>query len=163
MHSLDKAIEIIKKFESCSLTAYQKEYNGKKDKVTIGWGNTEYFNGNPILLGDKITQHDADELLNHFVNKTAERVHDLCFPVELTENQFNAVVSLVYNWGVGNFKKSCMLAKIHETGTYWPDISGAKAGYVADEFDDIIKVNGKVVQGLVNRRAEEKALFLKGE
>ena len=147
--NIEKAVEIIKQFEGCSLVPY-KDQGGV---LTIGYGTTYYLDGSRVKEGDMITTEQAEDILRFHVAKIAERVHDLCFPVELNENQFAAVVSFVYNIGVGNFKNSTMLRYIHNTF--------ASSRLVADEFLRWTKVNGVENKGLKNRREAEKALFLK--
>ncbi|KQD16250.1 lysozyme [Acinetobacter baumannii] len=69
----------------------------------------------------------------------------------LTQNQFDALVSLAYNIGSGAFKGSTLL-KLLNKGDY----KGA-----ADQFLVWNKAGGKVMKGLVRRREAERALFLK--
>ena len=69
---------------------------------------------------------------------------------ELNQNQFDALVSFVFNIGRDNFKRSSMLKFLNSN--HYPLSSG--------QFDRWIHSRGKVVQGLVKRRAAEKALFL---
>jgi lysozyme len=70
--------------------------------------------------------------------------------VPLNQNQFDALVSLAYNIGTNAFSKSTLVKKLNAN-----DIRGA-----ADQFDVWVNAGGKRMQGLVNRRAKEKALFL---
>ena len=71
--------------------------------------------------------------------------------VPINQNQFDALVSLTYNIGIKAFKNSTLLKKLNVG-----DIRGAAA-----QFDVWINDGGKVVQGLVNRRAVERKLFEK--
>ncbi|MNT87817.1 Lysozyme RrrD [compost metagenome] len=71
--------------------------------------------------------------------------------IPLNQNQYDALVSLTYNIGAAAFSKSTLVKKLN-TG----DILGA-----ADQFDVWVNAGGKRMQGLVNRRAKEKLLFLK--
>ena len=71
--------------------------------------------------------------------------------VKLNQNQFNALASFVYNVGETAFVKSTMLTLLNQS----------KFGLAANQFDRWIYDNGKVINGLVNRRAKEKLLFLK--
>ncbi|MEQ1307615.1 lysozyme, partial [Acinetobacter bereziniae] len=68
-----------------------------------------------------------------------------------SQNQFDALVSLAYNIGINAFQNSTLLKRLNAL-----EYLGA-----AQQFDVWIKAGGKTVQGLVNRRAVEKALFLK--
>lgn len=69
--------------------------------------------------------------------------------VNLSQNQFDALVSLSYNIGMTAFKNSTLLR----------DLNAADYQKAADQFDVWIYAKGKKVQGLINRRAVEKARF----
>ena len=71
--------------------------------------------------------------------------------VPINQNQFDALVSLSYNIGTGAFKKSTLLKKLNEE-----DYKGASA-----QFAVWNKGGGRVMQGLMNRRAVERKLFEK--
>jgi len=165
--NLDKALEIIKKYEKCILTAYLCPV-----KIwSVGWGTTRYevtervingaantyAKGCPVSEGDILTQEQADAELLHHAEDTSQRIIDLCYPVELNENQHNALVSLVYNIGVGNFRGSTLLKFVHET-------KPTNYQMIANEFLKWNKgrVDGKliVLDGLTKRREEERTLFL---
>jgi lysozyme len=70
--------------------------------------------------------------------------------VPLSQNQFDALVSLAYNIGTNAFSGSTLVKKLNSN-----DFRGA-----ADQFDVWVNAGGKRMQGLVNRRGKEKALFL---
>lgn len=115
---------------------------------TIGWGSTVMF-GNPVRKGMTCTQEEADEqCLKDLADK------ELCVNrfvgVPLTQNQYNALVSLCYNIGVKAFSKSTLVKKLNQA-----DYAGA-----AEQFMRWVYDNGKVVEGLKNRRKKEKELFL---
>lgn len=112
---------------------------------TIGYGHT----GPEVVKGLKITLEQAEALLSKDLG-TAERVVNKLVSVPLSQSQFDALVSFVYNIGEGQFKSSTMLKLLN-----LQDYQGA-----ADQFPRWNKDNGKVVQGLINRRQKERALFL---
>jgi lysozyme len=116
---------------------------------TIGYGTT-LINGLPIPLGISITEDEADLLLEEdlVVFETDITSNVL---VELTQNQFDALVSFVYNVGIGNFKKSTLL-KLINAGEF------EKA---SNEFPKWNKANKKVLAGLTKRRNAERDLFLR--
>lgn len=132
---------LIKKYEGCRLKAY-------KDAVgieTIGYGTTVYPDGTPVKMGDVITQEQADAYMNHYImNHIMPHIKDL----DLTDNQRIAVESLIYNIGTPAFKKSkCYKAiKAKDWGTAYREW-------------DWITANGKVLNGLIKRREEERYLF----
>ena len=70
--------------------------------------------------------------------------------VKLNQNQFDALVSFTYNLGAGALGSSTLLGKLNRG-----DFEGA-----ADEFPKWNKAGGKVLNGLVKRRAAERSLFL---
>lgn len=98
--------------------------------------------------GDVVTQAQAEEL---FWEDFKEHVIPLeKVKVPLSENQKVALASFIFNVGPTAFKNSTLLKKLNKN-----DIKGA-----ADEFDRWILDNGVIKKGLINRRKEEKELFL---
>ena len=140
----DAGIAIIKEHEGCRLIAYPDPGSGG-DPWTIGFGHT----GPDVTEGTVISQDGADTLLeSDLVQFCAEVSADV--PDGITENQFSALISFAYNEGEGRLRSSTLLAKLR-TG----DMQGA-----ADQFPLWDKSCGKVLPGLVARRAAERALFL---
>lgn len=135
-------VNLIKSFEGCRLTAYQ-------DSVgvwTIGYGHTS-----GVYAGMTITEAKAEEYLKGDL-VTAENAVNGKVTYSIKQNQFDALVSFTYNVGSGNFGSSTLLKKLNQG-----DITGA-----ANEFDKWNKAGGQVLEGLVRRRAAEKAMFLNG-
>lgn len=150
----EKAIALIKDYEKCRLKAYKCPAG----VWTIGWGNTNYGHGIPVKDGDKISQPQADELFENHFGAMENQVRALLkFPNLLSENQMGAVLSLVYNIGIGNFEKSTLRKKLNELS---PPTGFTHELYIAHEFQKWNKVKGKESKGLTRRRAEERALFL---
>ena len=146
MSTSQNGINLISSFEGCELKAYLCP-----TKVwTIGFGTTVYPNGVKVKKGDSCTLEQAKQFKAHDLKRFEKTVNDLV-KVPLTQNQFDALVSLTYNIGTGAFEKSTLLKKLN-TGDY----QGA-----ADQFTVWNKCGGKVLQGLVNRRAKEKEVFLR--
>lgn len=146
MHVSPSGIDLICNFEGKRLMAYD-------DGVgiwTIGFGTTIYPNGIKVKRGDTCTEAQAKAYMAYDLKKFELAVNN-AVTVPLNQNQFDALVSLAYNIGTNAFKNST-LVKMLNAG----DIRGA-----ANQFDVWIKAGGKRMQGLVNRRAKEKALFLK--
>ena len=138
-------ITLICSFEGLRLNAYD-------DGVgvwTIGFGTTIYPNGIKVKRGDTCTREQAKAYMTHDLNKFESAVNS-AVTVSINQNQFDALVSLAYNIGTSGFKNSTLVKKLNAG-----DIRGAAA-----QFDVWNKGGGKVMQGLVNRRAKEKALFL---
>lgn len=116
---------------------------------TIGFGTT-VINGVRVKKGDTCTLEQAKDYKAQDLKRFEKTVNDAVM-VGLTQNQFDALVSLTYNIGSNAFSNSTLLKKLN-TGDY----DGA-----ADQFDVWNKAGGRVLKGLVNRRATEKKLFLK--
>jgi lysozyme len=135
-------IALIKEFEGCKLAAYKCP----ADIWTIGYGHT----GPDVYAGLVISQVQADSLLRLDTQKFADAVNKLAV-VKINQNQFDALVSLCYNIGQGAFGKSTLVRKLNVS-----DYRGA-----AEQFRVWNKGGGRVLQGLVRRRAAETVLFNK--
>jgi len=141
----ERGFEVIREFEGFRENAYL-DTGGV---WTIGFGTIKYPNGNKVKKGDACTRTQAEMWLQ---NDTAwvDTCLDQTIKVTVNQNQFDALASFVYNVGETAFKKSTML-KVLNAGNY----AGA-----ASQFDRWVYDNGKAINGLVNRRQKEKALFL---
>jgi lysozyme len=121
---------------------------------TIGFGTTRYKDGTKPKLGDTITEEQAEDLLKwEVVNKTGA-ISGLLKNVVLSQNQYDALVSFVYNVGVTGFAGSTLLKLIRAN----PKDPAIKAAFL---MWDKIHVNGKLVEsdGLKNRREREADLY----
>lgn len=139
MKTSNKGIDLIKKYEGFRAKAYKCP----ADKWTIGYGHTR--NVKPT---DVITLHEAERFLRQdveFAEKEVNR-HNL----DINQNQFDALVSFVFNLGVGNFARSTLLRKIK---------SNPNDPTIRKEFERWIYAGGKVLNGLVRRRKEEAELY----
>ena len=142
----DNGMKLLEQFEGLRLEAYLDSAS----IATIGFGSIRYPNGNKVKLGDKITKAQAKEYKLHDL-KEFEFTVNTSVKVPLTQNQYDALVSLSYNIGSSAFKNSTLLKKLNSG-----DYKGA-----AEQFLVWNKVNSKKVQGLVNRREAERNLFIK--
>ncbi len=120
--------------------------------ATIGWGSTYGFDDEPVTMDHRpISIVEAGSLLSRDVADTEDAIlYLVADDIVLSGTEFSALVSLVYNIGQGAFKRSTLLRKINDN-----DFEGA-----ADEFPKWRKAGGVVLQGLVDRRADERALFV---
>ena len=125
--------------------AYQDKFHGKLDVPTIGFGCTD-----GVAMGMVWSRAEADAAFRKELAKHEAAVNRM-IAVEVSQNQFDAMVSLSYNVGSGAVAKSTLLKKLNKG-----DAAGA-----AQEFWRFNKAGGGVVPGLVARRASEAALFLK--
>lgn len=135
--------DLIKKWEGCKLTAYKCPAG----KWTIGYGNTTYEDGSSVKEGDKITQARAEQMLTSYLEK---EVYPYLKGAGLSDNQISAASSLIYNVGWSSFCRS----------KCWRAMKDKDWGEVYNNWD-WIKASGKVMKGLIKRRAEELALFTK--
>lgn len=141
MRKLDAAgIQFIKDREGLRL----KAYDDGGGVWTIGWGHTK-----GVKKGQVINTATAEKFLKSDLAEFEGAV-DALVKVELTQNQYNALVSFAFNVGVAAFRKSTLL-KVLNAGDY---------GRVPNELSKWVKDNGKTVQGLVKRRALEAAMFM---
>lgn len=132
--------KLIESFEGLRLTAYQDQ----RGIWTIGYGSTT-----DVYEGLTITQPEADDRLGIDLHNSEQAIY-YYVKVPLTQNQFDALVSLIFNIGGGAFKNSTLLGLLN-TG----DELGA-----ANQFLVWDKTGKEVNQGLLNRRIKERSLFL---
>jgi lysozyme len=145
MLASQKSIELIKKHEGYKSNAYLCP----SGVYTIGWGCTFYSNGKPVNKGDKINREDAEKLLLHHTNLLSKKVSKVLW-VSVTQNQFDALISFVFNVGFRAFKRSKLLAEIN---------AGNNVNKVEFQFFRWIYDNGKRSKGLWNRRFAESQLY----
>ena len=139
MKTSDKGIDLIKKFEGVRLNAYLDAAG----VWTIGYGHT--LN---VKSTDVITLDEAEHFLRQDIEFAEKEVnkHNL----NINQNQFDALVSFVFNLGVGNFARSTLLRKIK---------SNPNDPTIRKEFNRWIYAGGKALNGLVRRRKEEADLY----
>jgi lysozyme len=138
-------LSIIKKYEGLKLNAYICPAN----VPTIGFGSTFYPDGRRVKLGDKITLQEAESILLHDIKRFEKEVIS-SVKMEITNNQLSALISFVYNVGASAFRKSTLLKKVNANPT---DLT------IHNEFMRWTRAGGKVLPGLVKRRAEESKLY----
>lgn len=148
MNASDSIRDYIKQFEELRLESYLCPSN----VWTIGYGHTK-----GVKPGMKITADEAEDLFGKDIWDT-EQIIKKYVHVFLSQNQFDALVSFVFNVGEGNFRTSTLLKKLNGE-LYWqvPDqLTRWVYGGVRDK-------NGNKVPlpGLVARRKFEAALWLK--
>lgn len=140
MNISETGIQLIKKFEGCSLNAYKCPAG----IWTIGYGHTL-----GVKEGQTITKEQAEIFLKQDIRSFELTVNNLV-NVPLNQGQFDALVSFCYNLGSGNLKNSTLLKLLN------------KKNYIgaAEQFDRWVYASGKKLPGLVKRRTAEKELFL---
>jgi lysozyme len=141
-------LELIKEFEGFNTQAYPDQVS----VWTIGYGTTHYPDGTAVKQGDVRTAEQCEEYLRHDVSGSEDRVNKYV-TANLTQNEFDALVSFEYNTGA--LYGSTLLHHLN---------AGAYA-LAALEFPkwDHGKINGVFTEiaGLKIRRMKEQVLFLK--
>lgn len=132
-------------YEGCKLVAYPDPATGG-DPWTIGWGDT----GPDVVRGLQITQEEADNRFCDRINSEFAPGVDKAIKTVPNQNQFDAMIALAYNIGLGNFNSSTLVKKFN---------SGDQAG-AAEEFPKWNKAGGKVMKGLQRRRWAERLVYL---
>jgi len=148
-----RGIDLIHRYESLKLTAYPDPGSVDGNPWTIGWGST----GPDIVRGTVWTKEKADQRFASDLKKFEIGVNMLLGTAPTTQNQFDALVSFAYNVGLDidddttaeGLGDSTLLRK-HLAGDY----AGAKAAFANWKYND-----GKVMNGLIRRRADEAALY----
>jgi lysozyme len=106
------------------------------------------LNGQPLTYRDGLTEQECWGLLEQDL-EGAEKAVNAAVNVRLTQNQFDALVSFVFNVGNGAFLGSTLLKVLNQ----------AEYGQVPDQLSRWVHDHGMVVKGLINRRAKEAALW----
>ena len=139
MNISQEGLSLIKKFEGV-------EYNAYKCAAgvwTIGYGHTA-----GVKEGDLVCQREAEEILDQDIKEFEGYVKD-SVTVDLDQNQFDALVSWVFNLGPANLKASTMLKVLNSS-----DFDNVPA-----QIKRWNKAGGKVLEGLIRRREAEALLF----
>ena len=145
-HINERGIQIVKSFEGIAL----KPYLCPASVWTVGYGATRSSTGRPIDQDmEPITEAEAEALLIRDLESSEGWISRL-IKTALTENQYSALVSFTFNVGAGALQRSTLRMKLNRS-----EYLGA-----ADEFPKWRMAGGRILAGLVRRRAAEKALFL---
>ena len=134
-----------------------KSYKCPAGVWTIGWGSTLYPNGQKVGPNDVITRQRAEEVFLWHVSLFVKDVNFLV-KTQLTQNQFDALVSFAYNVGSDvdidtipeGLGDSTLLKKVN---------ANPNDPTIANEFNKWIKAAGKELPGLIKRRAAESKLY----
>ena len=140
----EAGLDLIREFEGLRLTAYLCPAG----IPTIGYGHTEGVSLADVRQGRTISREEAEELLRQDLVR-AERVVSDLVRVELTQARFDALTSFVFNLGRARLARSTLLARVNRG-----DFAGAEK-----EFRRWVYADGKVLSGLVRRRAAEAKIF----
>ena len=146
MQISQRGLDLIKRFEGFR----SKPYLCPAGVPTIGYGSTYYEDGVKVKLSDRaINEEWAETLLKKTVIHY-ERGVDSMTQNNITQNQFDALVSFAYNTGLVNYKNSTLLKRVNANPND-PDIE--------KQFMRWVRAGGKVIKGLIARRQEEARLY----
>ncbi|HEX2593462.1 MAG TPA: lysozyme [Rhizomicrobium sp.] len=139
-----EGISLIKHFETLRLDAYVDPVG----VVTIGYGHT-----GKVRLGDTVTPEQADELLRRDLNDAQSDVLKLV-RVPLNDNEYSALVSLVFNIGGPTFSRSTCLRRLNSGDR--KEAAEAMQRFVKGH----VRGRARTFRGLERRRLAERELFL---
>lgn len=143
MVTSERGKELIRSFEGVKLQSYLCPAG----VWTLGYGHTK-----GVKEGDSCSEQQAREWLQDDL-RASESALERLVEVPLTQGQFDALASFVFNLGSGNLASSTLLRLLNAS-----DYAGA-----ADQFLRWTKARGKELPGLVRRRQAERALFLQSD
>ena len=143
MKTSPKGIALIKEFEGLRLKAYQCPGG----VWTIGYGHTA-----GVKPGMLISKAQAEEYLKADLIAFERYLNGL--GLALNQNQFDALVSFIYNVGTGNFSNSTLLRKVR---------ANPQENSIMDEFLRWVYSKGRVLPGLQRRRLDEMKLYFSND
>ena len=143
MNTSPKGIALIKEFEGLRLKAYQCPGG----VWTIGDGHTA-----GVKPGMLISKAQAEEYLKADLIAFERYLNGL--GLALNQNQFDALVSFIYNVGTGNFSNSTLLRKVR---------ANPQENSIMDEFLRWVYSKGRVLPGLQRRRLAEMKLYFSND
>lgn len=143
MNTSPKGIALVKEFEGLRLKAYQCPGG----VWTIGYGHTA-----GVKPGMVITKALAEEYLKADLIAFERYLNGL--GLDLNQNQFDALISFIYNVGTGNFSNSTLLRKVR---------ANPQDNSIMDEFLRWVYSKGRVLPGLQRRRLAEMKLYFSND
>jgi lysozyme len=148
----DAAADLVARWEGLRLDAYPDPATGAAP-WTIGYGHTA-----GVKKGQRITSERAMALLNADLMDAARAIQSKLGELvthDLTDNQYAALLSFVFNLGAGDPRKP--------EWTIWKRLRARQYDQIPGEIIKFVNANGKKLQGLVNRRTDEIRLWSKDE
>ena len=136
-----QGIDFIKKYEGFKPYAYLCPAK----ILTIGYGHTR-----GVRLGQTCTEAEAEQFLKEDLEIAEAEVNKVANEVQLTQGQYDSLVSFIFNLGAGNFRTSTLRKKV---------LNNPADPTIKAEFGKWVYVNGKVSPGLQRRRLEEIKLY----
>ena len=146
-------MELIKEFEGCHLHAYPDPLTGGLP-ITIGWGSTKDFDGQPFKMGRTITQEYANKLLEFdLINRFLPSLSKIPYWNEMNDNQRGALLSFAYNLG-SNFYGSSGF------NTITTNLKQKNWKAIPETLKLYRNPNSSVEAGLLRRRTAEGKLWM---
>lgn len=143
MKTSPKGIALIKEFEGLRLKAYKCPGG----VWTIGYGHTA-----GVKHGMVISERQAEEYLKADLIAFEKYLNGL--GLAINQNQFDALISFIYNVGTGNFSRSTLLRKVR---------ANPQDNSIMDEFLRWVNSKGRVLPGLQRRRLAEMKLYFSND
>jgi lysozyme len=148
----EPGVYLIKEFEGCHLSAYYDPLTGGLP-ITIGWGSTRRKDGSRFMIGNKISQAEADDLLySQLRREFLPTLSKIPYWREMNENQQGAILSFAYNLGADFYGS--------------PDFNTITKVLKNKEWDKVPETlklyrnpGSKVEKGLLRRRTAEGFLW----
>lgn len=145
MKPSNKCIQLIEKFEGLRLEAYVCPAG----VVTIGIGSTRHIDGSRVKMGEVITREHAYQMLMHDLDGFSKAVDDLTTD-KVNQNQFDALVSFVYNCGRSAYQNSTLRRVVN---------ANPNDNRVRTELMKWVNAGGRRLKGLERRRSAEADLY----
>ena len=143
MKTSPKGIALIKEFEGLRLKAYKCPGG----VWTIGYGHTA-----GVKPGMVISEAQAEEYLTADLIASEKYLNNL--RLAINQNQFDALISFIYNVGTGNFSRSTLLRKVR---------ANPQDNSIMDEFLRWVYSKGRVLPGLQRRRLADMKLYFSND
>ena len=143
MKTSPKGIALIKEFEGLRLKAYKCPGG----VWTLGYGHTA-----GVKPGMVISEAQAEEYLMADLIASEKYLNDL--RLAINQNQFDALISFIYNVGTGKFSRSTLLRKVR---------ANPQDNSIMDEFLRWVYSKGRVLPGLQRRRLAEMKLYFSND
>ena len=146
MKPSDNCLAIVRRFEGFRASPYRCPAG----VPTIGYGSTRYEDGSKVSLTDPpITQERADQIMLSTLSTEYAPAVNRYVRASINQNQFDALTDFAYNCGAKNLLNSTLLKRLNDL----------RYDDAAEQFDKWVYADGKILAGLVKRRAAERILF----
>lgn len=148
----EPGVKLIKQFEGCKLKAYYDPHTGGLP-ITIGWGSTRRKDGSRFMIGNTITQDEADDLLYFQLRREfLPALQKIPYWSEMNDNQRGALLSFAYNLGAGFYGSS-------NFNTITSNLSQKNWKAIPETLKLYRNPGSKVEAGLLRRRVAEGKLW----